>query len=146
MEKPGDLPRPFPGEGMSQVKNSAPTAVRKFLGPLLVSAVGVTLAFALFAYVRGDVERDAKLRFERNSADAKHIIERRLHSYVGITYGLRALFAAHDSLSRNEFHRYVAALDLKRNYPGFEVLNFARHVRGSERRQLEEEVQHDTSL
>jgi signal transduction histidine kinase len=117
-----------------------------FLGPLLVSAVGVTLAFALFAYVRGDVERDAKLRFERNSADAKHIIERRLHSYVGITYGLRALFASHDSLSRNEFHRYVAALDLKRNYPGFEVLNYARHVRGGEKRQLEEEVQRDTSL
>ena len=129
-------------EGASGIR---PT-LRRYLAPALVLAVGVALSLALFVYVRDDVERDARLRFERQAADAKHIIERRLHSYVGVTYGLKALFAAHDSVSRAEFHRFVASLDLERNYPGFIQLNYARHVRGAERQRLEEEVRHDASL
>jgi len=119
---------------------------RKLLAPLLVLAIGVTLSLLLFAYVRDDIERDAQLRFERQAADAKHIIERRLHSYVGVTYGLKALFAARDSLSRAEFHNYVASLNLEQNYPGFVQLNYARHIRGGERRALEQEVRGDRSL
>src|SRR5712692_1645624 len=131
---------------MSSTASAVRQTVRKSLGPLLVFAAGVALAFALFEYVRDGVERDARLRFERQAADAKHIIERRLRSYVGVTYGLRALFAARDSLGRAEFHRYVASLNLKQNYPGFVLLNYARHIQGNERRQLEEVVRHDTSL
>lgn len=119
---------------------------RKFLAPLLVLAIGVALSLLLFAYVRDDIERDAQLRFERQAADAKHIIERRLHSYVGVTYGLKALFAARDSVSRAEFHNYVASLNLEQNYPGFVQLNYARHIRGDERRALERQVRGDTSL
>jgi signal transduction histidine kinase len=131
---------------MDSTASAAPQALRKFLGPLLVFAAGVALAFALFAYVQDGIERDARLRFERQAADAKHIIERRLYSYVGVTYGLRALSAARGSLSRAEFHRYVASLNLKKNYPGFVQLNYARHIRASEKRLLEEEVRSDTSI
>src|SRR5712692_3327319 len=131
---------------MSSTASAVRQTVRKSLGPLLVFAAGVALAFALFEYVRDGVERDARLRFERQAADAKHIIERRLRSYVGVTYGLRALFAARDSLGRAEFHRYVASLNLKQNYPGFVQLNYARHIRANEKRLLEEEVRRDTSL
>ena len=121
-------------------------AIRKIIGPLLILGSGIAVAFALFAYVKGDIERDAQLQFERQAADAKHIVERRLRAYVGVTYGLRALFAANDSLSRAEFHRYVASLDLRRNYPGFVQLNYARHITASEKRQFEETVRADTSL
>ncbi|MBI3371626.1 MAG: CHASE domain-containing protein [Betaproteobacteria bacterium] len=121
-------------------------AVRKILGPLIVSAASVGLAFWLFAYTQHDIDQDARLRFDSQAADAKHIIEKRLRSYVGVTYGLKALFAARGSLSRAEFHRYVESLDLKQNYPGFEVLNYARHIQAREKRHLEEEVRRDTSL
>ena len=119
---------------------------RKLIGPLLVFAGGVAVALALFAYVRHDIERDATLNFERQAADAKHVIERRLRSYVGVTYGLRALFAARQSLSRAAFHRYVASLHLKKNYPGFAVLNYAVHIPASEKHKLEQYVRRDTSL
>lgn len=131
---------------MAEYASAVPQAVRKLVGPLIGSAVGVMFAFGLFAYVQDDIERDALLRFERQAADAKHIIEKRLQAYVGVTYGLRALFAARDSLSRAEFHRYVESLELKQNYPGFEVLNYARHIEAGQKRQLEEEVRRDTSL
>lgn len=120
--------------------------LRKFAAPLCVLAVGVALSLALFAYLRGDIARDAQLRFERQAADAKHVIERRLQSYVGVTYGLKALFAARDSVSRAEFQQYVASLDLARNYPGFIQLNYAQHIRGAEKSRLEDQVRRDTSL
>ena len=119
---------------------------RQLLAPLVALAIGVALSCGLFAYTRDDLARDAVLRFERQAADAKHIIERRLHAYVGVTYGLRALFASRGSLSRMEFHRYVESLDLRKNFPGFEVLNYARHIKAGERHALEEEVRADTSL
>jgi len=115
----------------------------KLLAPMLVFAAGVAASLALFAYVRNDIERDAEQRFERQAADAKHIIERRLHSYVGVTYGLKALFAAHDSVSRAEFQQYVASLNLAENYPGFVQLNYAQHIRGAERARLEAQVRRD---
>src|SRR5262249_26004937 len=102
--------------------------MRKMLVPTIGFAVGGALALALFAYVREDVRGDAQLRLGGQAAAASHIIEKRLHSYVDVTYGLRALFAARDKVSRSEFHRFVQSLDLKRNFPGFEVLNFARFV------------------
>ena len=131
---------------MNTAESAGPLSTTKLLWPLLLCAAGLALTLAFFAYVRNDVERDGKLRFERQAADAKHIIERRLHAYVGVTYGLKALFGANDSLSRGEFHRYVASLNLEKNYPGFVLLNYARHIRGNERRQLEREVRQDTSL
>ena len=121
-------------------------ATKRYLVPGIVLAIGIALSLALFVYIRDDIERDAILRFERQAADAKHIIERRLHSYVGVTYGLKALFAARDSVSRAEFHHYVASLNLKDNYPGFIQLNYARHIHGPERTSLEAEVRRDWSL
>jgi signal transduction histidine kinase len=119
---------------------------RRLLAPGLVLAAGIVLSLGLFAYVHDDIERDASLRFERQAADAKHIIESRLHSYVGITQGLGALFEARETLSRAEFHRYVASLDLDEKYPGFVQLNYARQIAGGERQRLEAEVRRDTSV
>ena len=131
---------------MNDDQGTVYSAVQRLLGPLLASAIGVGFAFALYAYVRNDFERDARLRFDRQAADAKHIIERRLRSYVDVTYGLRALFAARGTLSRSEFHLYVESLNLKQNYAGFEVVNYAQHIQASEKRQLEEEIRRDTSI
>ncbi|OAI52089.1 hypothetical protein AYO46_06505 [Betaproteobacteria bacterium SCGC AG-212-J23] len=119
---------------------------RRLLAPLVVLVGGIVLSLALFAYVRDDIRGDASLRFERQAADAKHIIERRLQSYVAITRGLGALFDARETLGRAEFHRYVASLHLGQNYPGFVQLNYARHIAGRERPRLEEEVRRDTSI
>ena len=114
--------------------------------PLTGFALGAAFVFALYAYVSDDIERDARSRFERQAEDAKHIIERRLHSYVSVTYGLKALFSAHNVVGRAEFHRYVASLNLKDNYPGFEVLNYARYIKGADRHALIDAVRRDASM
>ncbi|MFM9967867.1 MAG: CHASE domain-containing protein [Burkholderiales bacterium] len=118
----------------------------KFFVPAIGAAIGLALAGVFFVYVKSDLASDARLRFDRQTNDAKHIIETRLLSHVTYTFGLRALFSSRRPVSRAEFHHFVSALDLKRNYPGFEVLNFARFIRSEERKKFEDEVRNDRSL
>jgi len=123
-----------------------PSMLRKLTGPMAGLVAGVGLSLFLFAYVVDDVRRDAQLQFERRAADAKHIIEKRLRSYVGVTYGLRALFAANESVTRAQFNGYVQSLNLQQNYPGFVLLNYARHLKAEERTRFVEEVRRDASV
>ena len=114
--------------------------------PWMVLAVGIPASFLLFAVVRDAVENVAKLRFERLASDARHVIQARVDSYGEILYGLAALFASESSVSRLQFHRYVEALDLKNRFPGFDVVNYAVHVRAEDKRRFEDAVRRDTSL
>ncbi len=85
--------------------------------PLLVLGSGIALSILLHFVIKDNVEGEAQLRFERQASDAKHVIEARIHSYADVMYGLRAMFSA-SSVSRTEFHRYVAGLELAHRYQG----------------------------
>src|SRR5438128_5766041 len=96
--------------------------------PWSVVIIGIAASIFLFTAFRDAVENVARLRFERQASDAKGVIQERIHSYTDVIYGLRALFATNSDVSRLEFHRFVAALNLKNRYPGFDVVNFAAYV------------------
>jgi len=114
--------------------------------PWVVLAIGVPASITVFSVVRDTVENVAQLRFERLASDTRHVIQERIDSYGEILYGLAALFASQDSVSRLQFHRYVESLDLKNRFPGFDVVNYAVHVPGKDKQRFEEAVRHDTSL
>ena len=122
------------------------TTRQKHMVPLVGCLLGLILTGAFFLYIKDDLDNEARLRFERQTNDAKHIIEMRLLSHVNFTYGLRGLFSSTNLVSRLEFHRYVSSLNLKHNFPGFEVLNYARLVKDADKQRFEEEVRRDTSL
>src|SRR6266702_2487457 len=108
--------------------NKDATAPRsKAFFPLLVLGSGIALSILLHFVIKDNVEGEAQLRFERQASDAKHVIEARIHSYADVMYGLRAMFSA-SSVSRTEFHRYVAGLELAHRYPGFWTFNYAEWV------------------
>lgn len=108
--------------------------------------VGIPASLVVFDALRLAVEDVARLRFERQASDAKAVVEGRIRSYANVLYGLKALFATHDRVSRVQFNRFVTALDLKNRYPGFDVVNFAAHVLGHDAERFVESVRHDTSL
>lgn len=100
----------------------------------------------LFIFVEGNVRDEAQLRFERQASDAQHVIEMRIKSYADVIQGLRALFHTSDGLSRPQFHSYVSGLDLQRNYPGFQSLNYAEYVPAEGKTAFESKVRQDSSL
>ena len=114
--------------------------------PWIVLAIGLPASLFLFTIVRDAVENVAQLRFERLASDARHTIQARIDSYGEILYGLAALFTSQSSVSRRQFHRYVESLDLKNRFPGFDVVNYAVHVRAEDKQRFEESVRRDTSL
>ena len=114
--------------------------------PWLLLAIGFPASVLLSAVVRDSVEDIAQLRFERNASDIKHVIEARIRSYADILHGLAALFTSQNSVSRIQFHRFVESLDLKRRYPGFDVVNYAAYVLARDQERFEQTVRRDTSL
>lgn len=114
--------------------------------PWMALIVGVLLSVFIFTVIRADIEREAGLRFDRYASDAKHVMEARIHSYADILYGLRGAFAASEGVNRVKFRRLYQSLDLKRRYPGFEVVNFAARVTADDKKRFEESVRRDTSV
>jgi diguanylate cyclase (GGDEF)-like protein/PAS domain S-box-containing protein len=114
--------------------------------PALALGIGVVVSIVMYFVMRDSIEREAKLRFERQASDAQHVIEARIHSYADVMYGLGALFNASYPVTRTEFHHYVAGLDLAHRYPGFWGFNYAEHVLQRAKAKLEARVRKDASL
>jgi diguanylate cyclase (GGDEF)-like protein len=124
---------------------AAGAARGKLLFPALALLLGAAISFGSFFVVQDNVHTEAKLRFERQASDAKHVIEARISAYFEVLHGLAALFAKPE-LSRADFHRYVTALDLPRRYPGFGALSYAEYVPHAARAAFETRVRRDRSL
>jgi diguanylate cyclase (GGDEF)-like protein/PAS domain S-box-containing protein len=129
----------------TEISKEANTPRGKAFFPFLVLGIGIALSILLHFVIRDNVEGEAQLRFERQASDAKHVIEARIHSYADVMYGLRALFSA-SSVSRTEFHHYVAGLDLAHRYPGFWGINYAEWIPHEAKARFEARVRKDTSL
>lgn len=52
-------------------------------------------------------------------------IEQRLIAYANLLHGARGLFDASKSIGRDEFHDYVAAVNLESEFPGIQGLGFS---------------------
>jgi signal transduction histidine kinase len=131
---------------MSTGAETGSRARHRIVLPWVVLGIGVPASILLFALFQDAVDDSARLRFERYASDTKHVIEARVKSYADILHGLGALFTDQRPVNRLQFHRFVKSLDLKRRYPGFDVVNYAIYVPARGKRLFEQEVRRDTSL
>src|SRR5688572_7216390 len=138
----GTQTRPLPGSSGA----AASARWRGTLVPGTVLLFGVAMSILLYLLIADAIEDRARLRFERETTEAKGLIDLRIQFHTSVLYGLRALFGTDQHVSRVEFHRFVESLNLRDRYPGFDLVNFAAYVRAHERRQFEEAVRGDTSL
>ena len=128
------------------IRQSSPLSRHRTVLPWLVLAIGIPTSILLFSQWQDAVEDLAQLRFERNASDVKHVIEARVRSYSDVLYGLQALFATQDYISRAQFRQFVESLDLKQRYPGFDVVNYAVHVSDRDKQRFEQAVRRDISI
>ena len=114
--------------------------------PALALGIGIAVSIVVSFAIRDNIEREAKLRFERQASDAQHVIAARIHSYADVMYGLSALYNASYPVTRAEFHNYVTGLDLEHRYPGFWTFNYAEYVPHKAKAGFTAQVRKDTSL
>ena len=114
--------------------------------PAIVLLIGVVLSLLASRSMREETKRDAQDRLDVTAANAAVQVERRFAAYFTILAGTRALFHTVDHVSREDFHRYAQALALKRDFPGFHLLNYAPYVAPGSEDAFEKAIRHDPFL
>jgi diguanylate cyclase (GGDEF)-like protein/PAS domain S-box-containing protein len=112
----------------------------------LVLVAGVVLSAAAAWLVAGQLEREARLKFESAVSDANATIGTRVSDYADVLRGVSGLFAAMNTVSRAEFARYLQNLELGKRYPGIQVIHYSRRISDAERPAFEAMVRADTSV
>jgi signal transduction histidine kinase/CHASE1-domain containing sensor protein len=101
----------------------------------LVLGAGLSLAAGatLFSITTRMIESDAEQRFRGMARVAQYNISAHIKSYVDVLRGAAGLFRADPDISAAQFRHYVDQLDLKTNFPGIEVMNYAKVVTDAQR-------------
>lgn len=92
--------------------------------PWLVLAIGLLVTYQLWKNAQRETQLALQTEFNFHVLDASRQVERQMLAYEQMLRGVQGMFAASDSVTRGEFHAYVNALNLEKNYPGIQGLSF----------------------
>jgi signal transduction histidine kinase len=107
-------------------------AVNRFsfwTGALLSTLVGS----GLYVLTQRSIETNAHERFINHAKYAQSIISVRIKSYTDLLRATGSLIHSTDILTHRALHEYVLGLDLPRNFPAVDSINFAVHVTDKDR-------------
>jgi signal transduction histidine kinase len=104
-----------------------------WIGALLSSLIGSLLYVATMR----SIEREAQERFMSHARYAQGVVSVRIKSYTDLLRGTASMLHSSERISHRAFHDYVQGLELGKNYPAVDTLNFAAYVTDAERGGLE---------
>ena len=93
-----------------------------------VLAIGILLSIAAFWYSRESVQERERLRFETVAKQVTIKVKGRMDAYRETLYAGAGLFDSSQSVTEKEWHRFVNALKIDKNFPGLQGLGFSRVV------------------
>ena len=96
--------------------------------PWLVLAGSLLLTTAAATFVAWSVRQRDQARFENAVHGAQDLITGRVDVYLATLRGAAALFGAMDTVTAEDFGRYVDRLDLQRRYPGIQGMGWSQRV------------------
>jgi signal transduction histidine kinase len=116
---------------MSRVLRDAFSVTRfSFWTGLLLSSLIGGIAHLFTAR---SIESDAQQRFFNHCKYAQSVIAVRIKSYTDLLRASASTLQSADTVTQRLFHDYVNGLNLARDYPALDFINFAVYVRASER-------------
>ncbi|MEN6586785.1 MAG: CHASE domain-containing protein [Sulfuricella sp.] len=93
--------------------------------PWLILSLGLTVTYIghdiAQQHTKEVLQEEFKFRFNETVAN----IERRLSGYDLVLRGAAGLFVASESVERDEFRKYVSALNLESRYPGLQGVGYS---------------------
>jgi PAS domain S-box-containing protein len=92
---------------------------------LLLSLMATTLVSGM---VYLNAEQEASWRFDQDSQSAVNTIRNRIATYENALLHTRALFAAKENVSREDFRNFVSSLELEERYPGLQGIGLAVRI------------------
>jgi signal transduction histidine kinase len=112
-----------------------------WVGALLSSLVGSLL----FIVTARSIESDAEARFVNHAKHAQSVINVRVKSYTDLLRATGSMIQSSDALTQQQFHAFVHGLDLSRNFPAVDFINFAVHVPQAQRDAFIADLRKDVS-
>ncbi|RYZ95951.1 MAG: hypothetical protein EOP11_24160, partial [Proteobacteria bacterium] len=97
--------------------------------PFLLSGLILLLTLVAQSFTRTSMALHTEARFEAVADTIRDSVAERLRNYQNLLLETRGLFHAAPSLSRDQFHTYVADLRLLEVYPGMRGIGFSRRLR-----------------
>lgn len=109
--------------------------------PYFVLVITLLLT-ALASYTVNQTSKSKeRLRFQNAIERTTDSIEKRLDTYRALLRAGRGLFAANETVSREQFHQFVYSLELPERYPGIQGIGFSVRVDREETEKILEEIQ-----
>jgi len=98
----------------------------------LVLALGLAATVLGALGERALMVRQSQARLQAEATNAKENLEYTVQAYQDILLGFRALTHANLNLTREQFRRYFASLDLKAHHPGLLAVSYGVELRGGD--------------
>jgi len=98
--------------------------------PVWWAGVMLSLGIGALFYVAAfkTIEHDAGERFLQQARNAQYNINSRLNAYTDVLRGTASFFRATEHVDRAAFHRYVEGLDIPRQFPALDNINYTQYV------------------
>lgn len=91
----------------------------------LVLALGIVLSIGFWRLAEASIEARAVDRFGDMSVRVLAKIRLTMTAYEQVLRGCAGLLRTHDSVSRADFHRFVTAMNIDRDYPGLQGIGYS---------------------
>ncbi len=105
-------------------------------------ALTVSAWYAASSWEREKAQRD----FDAHVKDTFDAVQQRVDYYTYVLHGARGLFAASDTVTRDEWRRYNSEAGLGAHHPGVHSFAFIRYVPLREKARFEQRVRGDASV
>ncbi|ARU31275.1 hypothetical protein CAP31_05985 [Sulfuriferula sp. AH1] len=102
-------------------------AFARFL-PWIILGIGLVITYAIQYEARTEAKNALQKVFDFRVKEIFGNIENRLNDYEQLLRGTAGLFAASQSIERDEFAKYVAALKLEQSFPGVQGVGYSQLI------------------
>jgi diguanylate cyclase (GGDEF)-like protein/PAS domain S-box-containing protein len=100
--------------------------------PWLVLAAGLLITYLLWNSARETTAQERQDYFDFRVREVLEKTQLRLQTYTQVLRGAKGLFAASQSVERDEFRQYVNTLKLSDNFPGIQGVGYALAISPAE--------------
>ncbi|WP_193771155.1 CHASE domain-containing protein [Candidatus Magnetaquicoccus inordinatus] len=107
-------------------KGAEPLPVNRLLLwlPAVVAVLGLAVTWFWYDFALQGVQRNLQSDFDYQAREIVQRIQQRMVAYEQVLRGVRGLFDILEEVEREDFRRYVEALQLQKRYPGIQATGY----------------------
>jgi signal transduction histidine kinase len=111
----------------------------------LVAGLVLSLLVGVLCYyiAATTIERDNEERFRNMARTGQYNINALIKSYTDMVRASVSLFQTNEEITRDQFHRFVAGLNLPKYFPAIETMNYIQWITDEQRDAFEQRIRRE---